>query len=168
MDGQGILKCEGICPLWLSSDAQPVHIQTQIWRLGKDSGFNLFCLYCFIRFKFLTTNFYVMAGFIGEHSSISRSAITSYTLIHFLSQADMLAFQTFGEENTQAHADNLKPNGMTKFYISRVFKKGDNFTIGNWLEYEGQEAYVSRDKSCLKTLKLLINGKRNGKDGGTF
>ena len=108
--------------------------------LVKDNSFNLFCLYCFIRFKFLTTNFYVMAGFIGEHSSISRSAITSYTLINFLSQADMLAFQTFGEENTQAHADNLKPNGMTKFYISRVFKKGDKFTIGNWLECEGQEA----------------------------
>lgn len=35
---------------------------------------------------------------------------------------------------------------MTKFYVSRVFNKGDKFTIGNWLEYEDQHAYVASDK----------------------
>jgi hypothetical protein len=30
MDGQGILRWEGVYPLWLSSDAQPIHVQMQI------------------------------------------------------------------------------------------------------------------------------------------
>jgi predicted TPR repeat methyltransferase len=69
---------------------------------------------------------------------MSKSVITSYTLIDFLSEADMLTFLSFAEESMQALADNLKANGMTKFYISRVLNKGDKFTIGNWLEYEDQ------------------------------
>ena len=72
---------------------------------------------------------------------MSKSVITSYTLVDFLSEADMLAFLLFAEESMQAHAYKLKAKGMTKFYISRVFNKGDKFTIGNWLEYEDQEAY---------------------------
>ncbi len=71
---------------------------------------------------------------------MSKSVITSYTLIDFLSEADMLAFLSFAEESMQAHADNLKAHRITKFYISRIFNKGDKFAIGNWLEYEDQEA----------------------------
>ena len=46
----------------------------------------------------------------------------------------------------QKHADNLSANGMTKFYISRVFNKVDKFTIGNWLEYKDQDSYLVCDK----------------------
>ena len=35
---------------------------------------------------------------------------------------------------------------MTKFYVSSVFNKGDKFTIGNWLEYEDQNAYAACEK----------------------
>ena len=35
---------------------------------------------------------------------------------------------------------------MTKFYLSRVFNKGDKYTIGNWLEYEDQDAFAACDK----------------------
>ena len=46
---------------------------------------------------------------------MSKSVITSYTLMAFLSEADMLAFLSFAEETMQTHADNLKAKGMTKF-----------------------------------------------------
>jgi hypothetical protein len=77
---------------------------------------------------------------------MSKSVITSYTLMDFLSEADMIAFLSFAEKNMQKHADNLRANGMTKFYISRVFNKGDKFTIGNWLEYKDQDSYLVCDK----------------------
>ena len=55
-------------------------------------------------------------------------------------------FSVFCRKNMQKHADNLRANGMTKFYISRVFNKGDKFTIGNWLEYKDQDSYLVCDK----------------------
>lgn len=77
---------------------------------------------------------------------MSKSVITSYTLMDFISEGDMLEFINFVEENMQTHADNLRANGMIKFYISRIFNKGDKYTIGNWLEYKDQEAYAICDK----------------------
>jgi hypothetical protein len=77
---------------------------------------------------------------------MSKAVITSYTLLDFLSEADMIAFFAFVEENMEAHAANLKAHGMTKFYVSRVFNKGDKFTIGNWLEYQDQDAFAACDK----------------------
>ena len=77
---------------------------------------------------------------------MSKAVITSYTLLDFISEADMVAFFSFVEAHMEKHADNLRANGMTKFYVSRVFNKGDKFTIGNWLEYEDQNAYVACDK----------------------
>ena len=77
---------------------------------------------------------------------MSKSVITSYTLMDFLSEADMITFLSFAEKNTQKQTDNLRTNGMTKFYISRVFNKGDKFTIGNWLEYKDQDSYLVCDK----------------------
>ena len=35
---------------------------------------------------------------------------------------------------------------MKKFYVSRVFNNGDKYTIGNWLEYEGEDAFAACDK----------------------
>ena len=46
----------------------------------------------------------------------------------------------------EGHAANLRAHGMTKFYVSRVFNKGAKYTIGNWLEYEDQEAFAVCDK----------------------
>ena len=77
---------------------------------------------------------------------MSKATITSYTLLDFLSEGDMVAFFAFVEANMEAHADNLRTNGMTKFYVSRVFNKGDKFTIGNWLEYKDQDAFAACDK----------------------
>ena len=77
---------------------------------------------------------------------MSKAVITSYTLLDFLSEGDMLAFFTFVEEHMEGHAANLRAHGMTKFYVSRVFNKGDKYTIGNWLEYEDQEAFAACDK----------------------
>ena len=62
---------------------------------------------------------------------MSKAVITSYTLLDFLSEGDMLAFFTFIEEHMEVQAANLRAHGMTKFYISRVFNKGDKYTIGN-------------------------------------
>ena len=77
---------------------------------------------------------------------MSKAIITSYTLLDFLSEGDMLAFFTFVEEHMEGHAANLRVHGMTKFYVSRVFNKGDKYTIGNWLEYRDMEAYEACDK----------------------
>ena len=46
----------------------------------------------------------------------------------------------------EGHAANLRAHGMTKFYVSRVFNKGDKYTIGNWLEYRDQDAFTACDK----------------------
>ena len=56
---------------------------------------------------------------------MSKAVIPSYTLLDFLSEGDMLAFFTFVEEHMEGHAANLRVHGMTKFYVSRVFNKGD-------------------------------------------
>ena len=77
---------------------------------------------------------------------MSTGIITSFTLIDFPSESEMTAFFVFFENNIEALADELRANGMTKFYVSRVFNKGDKYTIGNWLEYEDQTAFAACDK----------------------
>ena len=69
---------------------------------------------------------------------MSKAIITSYTLLDFLSEGDMLAFFTFVEEHMEGHAANLRVHGMTN--------KGDKYTISNWLEYDDQEAFTACDK----------------------
>ena len=49
---------------------------------------------------------------------MSKAVITSYTLLDFLSEGDMLAFFTFVEERMEGHAANLRAHGMTT--ISRI------------------------------------------------
>ena len=85
---------------------------------------------------------------------MSKAVITSYTLLDFLSEGDMFAFFTFIEENMEGHAANLRAHGMTKFYVSRVFNKGDKYTIDNWLEYEDQDSFAA----CDKILQQLLAG----------
>ena len=84
---------------------------------------------------------------------MSKAVITSYTLMDFMSEGDMNGFFSFVESQMERHAANLRANGMTKFYVSRVFNKGDKFTVGNWLEYENQEAFVACDKIWKKFLQ---------------
>ena len=77
---------------------------------------------------------------------MTQATITSYTLLDFISEGDMDLFFSFIEDHMDEHAARLRENGMTKFYVSRVFNKGDKYTIGNWLEYEDQEAFAACDK----------------------
>ena len=77
---------------------------------------------------------------------MSKAVITSYTLLDFISESDMIAFLTFVESHMEGRAANLRAHGITKFYVSRVFNKGDKYTIGNWLEYKDQEAFAAFDK----------------------
>ena len=77
---------------------------------------------------------------------MSKAVITSYTLLDFLSEGGMLAFFTFVEEHMEGYAANLRAHSMKKFYVWRVFNKDDKYTIGNWLEYEDQEAFAACEK----------------------
>ena len=72
---------------------------------------------------------------------MSTGVITSFTLIDFLNESEMTAFFVFMEKHTDALASELRANGMTKFYVTRVFDKNDKFTVGNWLEYKDAESY---------------------------
>ena len=44
---------------------------------------------------------------------------------------------------------------MIKFYITRVFNKEGKFTVGNWLEYKDQDAYLACDQ-IWKTFMTTI------------
>ena len=77
---------------------------------------------------------------------MTQATITSYTLLDFISEGDMDLFFSFIEDHMDEHAARLRENGMTKFYVTRIFNKGDKFTIANWLEYWDQEAFVACDR----------------------
>ena len=77
---------------------------------------------------------------------MSDAVITSYTLVDFPTESDMTAFFVFVEQNYEQLANDLRDNGMVKFYITRVFNKEGKFTVGNWLEYKNQDAYVACDQ----------------------
>ena len=77
---------------------------------------------------------------------MSTGVITSFTLIDFPNESEMTAFFVFVEKNMEGLSDELRTSGMTKFYVSRVFNKGDKFTIGNWLEYQDQDAFAACDE----------------------
>ena len=55
------------------------------------------------------------------------------------------AREVFQQEMSKL-ADKLRPLGMTRFHSSRLFLPEDRFIIGNWLEYEDQEAFAACDK----------------------
>ena len=76
---------------------------------------------------------------------MSTGVITSFTLIDFPSESEMTAFFVFFENNIESLADELRANGMIKFYVTRVFNKEGKFTVGNWLEYKDTESYKACD-----------------------
>ena len=77
---------------------------------------------------------------------MSNAVITSYTLVDFPTESDMTAFFVFVEQNYEQLANELRDHGMIKFYITRVFNKEGKFTVGNWLEYKDQDAYLACDQ----------------------
>ena len=88
---------------------------------------------------------------------MSTGVITSFTLIDFLNESEMTAFFVFMEKHTDALANELRANGMTKFYVTRVFDKNDKFTVGNWLEYKDAESY----KACNDIWAKFMTEKGN-------
>ena len=81
---------------------------------------------------------------------MSTGVITSFTLIDFPSESEMTAFFVFIEKHTDALANELRANGMIKFYVTRVFNKEGKFTVGNWLEYKDAESYKACDSIWAK------------------
>ena len=59
---------------------------------------------------------------------MSTGVITSFTLIDFPSESEMTAFFVFIEKQTDALANELRANGMIKFYVTRVFNKEGKFS----------------------------------------
>ena len=62
----------------------------------------------------------------------------------------MTAFFVFMEKHSDALANELRANGMTKFYVTRVFNKNDKYTVGNWLEHKDAESYEACDAIWAK------------------
>ena len=81
---------------------------------------------------------------------MSIGIITSFTLIDFPSESEMTAFFVFMEQHVEELASDLRANGMTKFYTTRVFNKEGKFTVGNWLEYKDADSYAACDKIWAK------------------
>ena len=81
---------------------------------------------------------------------ISTGVISSFTQIDFLNESELTAFFVFVEKNMEGLSDELRNNGMTKFYVTRVFNKNDKFTVGNWLEYKDAESYKACDAVWAK------------------
>ena len=88
---------------------------------------------------------------------MSTGIITSFTLVDFPTENDMTAFFVFMEKHTEALAAELRANGMTKFYVTRVFNKDGKFTIGNWLEYKDSESYAACDKIWVRFTSEVSN-----------
>ena len=77
---------------------------------------------------------------------MSTGVVTSLTLIDFPSESEMTAFFVFMEKHVDALTDELRVNGMTKFYVTRVFNKDGTFTVGNWLEYRDTGSHAACDR----------------------
>lgn len=87
---------------------------------------------------------------------MSKAVIISFTLLDFPNESEMRGFLHLVEQRYEAHAANLREAGMTKFYVTRIFNKGDKFTIGNWLEYRDQDAFVACDAIWKEYMADLI------------
>ena len=91
---------------------------------------------------------------------MSTGVITSFTLIDFPSESEMTAFFVFMEKHTDALANELRANGMIKFYVTRVFNKEGKFTVGNRLEYKDAESYKPCDAIWAKF--MIERGSKSG------
>ena len=89
-------------------------------------------------------------------TEMSKAAIISFTLLDFPNESEMRGFLYLVEQRYEAHAAKLRAAGMTRFYVTRVFNKGDKFTIGNWLEYRDQDAFAKCDAIWKEYMSDLI------------
>ena len=87
---------------------------------------------------------------------MSKAAIISFTLLDFPNESEMRGFLHLVEQRYEAHAAKLRAAGMTRFYVTRIFNKGDKFTIGNWLEYRDQDAFAKCDVIWKEYMSDLI------------
>ena len=87
---------------------------------------------------------------------MSKAAIISFTLLDFPNESEMRGFLYLVEQRYEAHAAKLRAAGMTRFYVTRIFNKGDKFTIGNWLEYRDQDAFAKCDFIWKEYMSDLI------------
>ena len=89
-------------------------------------------------------------------TEMSKAAIISFTLLDFPNESEMRGFLHLVEQRYEAHAAKLRAAGMTRFYVTRIFNKGDKFTIGNWLEYRDQDAFAKCDVIWKEYMSDLI------------
>ena len=89
-------------------------------------------------------------------TEMSKAAIISFTLLDFPNESEMAGFLYLVEQRYEAHAAKLRAAGMTRFYVTRIFNKGDKFTIGNWLEYRDQDAFAKCDVIWKEYMSDLI------------
>ena len=89
-------------------------------------------------------------------TAMSKAAIISFTLLDFPNESEMRGFLYLVEQRYEAHAAKLRAAGMTRFYVTRIFNKGDKFTIGNWLEYRDQDAFAKCDAIWKEYMSDLI------------
>ena len=89
-------------------------------------------------------------------TEMSKAAIISFTLLDFPNESEMRGFLYLVEQRYEAHAAKLRAAGMTRFYVTRIFNKGDKFTIGNWLEYRDQDAFAKCDIIWKEYMSDLI------------
>ena len=89
-------------------------------------------------------------------TEMSKAAIISFTLLDFPNESEMRGFLFLVEQRYEAHAAKLRAAGMTRFYVTRIFNKGDKFTIGNWLEYRDQDAFAKCDAIWKEYMSDLI------------
>ena len=87
---------------------------------------------------------------------MSKAAIISFTLLDFPNESEMRGFLYLVEQRYEAHAAKLRAAGMVRFYVTRIFNKGDKFTIGNWLEYRDQDAFAKCDAIWKAYMSDLI------------
>ena len=89
-------------------------------------------------------------------TEMSKAAIISFTILDFPNESEMRGFLYLVEQRYEAHAAKLRAAGMTRFYVTRIFNKGDKFTIGNWLEYRDQDAFAKCDAIWKEYMSDLI------------
>ena len=89
-------------------------------------------------------------------TEMSKAAIISFTLLDFPNESELTGFLYLVEQRYEAHAAKLRAAGMTRFYVTRIFNKGDKFTIGNWLEYRDQDAFAKCDVIWKEYMSDLI------------
>ena len=87
---------------------------------------------------------------------MSQAVIVSFTLLDFPTESEMRGFLHLVEQRYEAHAAKLRTAGMIRFYVTRIFNKGDKFTIGNWLEYRDQDAFAKCDVIWKEYMSDLI------------